>query len=58
MPDDMCMCPGDGCPLKNECYRYRAKKAHYDQLYFRDVPNDGRKCEYFIRFREESKVKK
>tara|TARA_R110002126_G_C10461861_1_gene500385 strand:+ start:290 stop:448 length:159 start_codon:yes stop_codon:yes gene_type:complete len=52
------MCPGDGCPLKNECYRYRAKKAHYDQLYFRDAPNDGRKCEYFIRFREESKVKK
>ena len=23
MPQDMTMCPGQGCPLRDRCYRYR-----------------------------------
>jgi hypothetical protein len=36
MPD-FCMCPGDECPIKNQCYRYRAVQD-LAQSYFRDIP--------------------
>jgi hypothetical protein len=39
MPD-LTMCPGDGCPLKNQCYRFRAV-AHGRQDYFGRLPYDA-----------------
>ena len=47
MPD-ITMCKGDQCPLKETCYRYKAKPSMY-QSYFVDIPlkEDGT-CEYFM----------
>lgn len=46
MPD-ITMCTGEGCPLKDECYRYKARPSDYRQVYFERPPNRGNKCEYF-----------
>lgn len=45
MPD-ITLCTGEGCPLKDECYRYKAKPSER-QSYFDRPPNKGDKCEYF-----------
>lgn len=47
MPD-ISMCEGGSCPLKEECYRYRAK-PNYHQTYLVDIPYDpvSGKCEAF-----------
>lgn len=34
------MCPGQGCPLKNQCYRFRAQ-THGRQDYFGRLPYDA-----------------
>ena len=39
MPD-MTLCPGQGCPLKNRCHRFRAV-AHGRQDYFGRLPYDA-----------------
>lgn len=36
---DFCMCPGDQCPIKNQCYRYRAL-PDITQPYFQYIPFD------------------
>ena len=36
MPD-ITLCPGQGCPLKNQCYRFRAK-VYGRQDYFGSLP--------------------
>ncbi len=41
MPD-FCMCQGDDCPLKNQCYRYRAV-PDLAQPYLSDLPYDFEK---------------
>lgn len=46
MPD-ITMCEGTGCPLKDDCYRFKAKPSEYRQSYFINPPNKGDKCEYF-----------
>lgn len=50
MPD-FTMCEGTGCPLKQECYRYRAKPSR-KQGYFAVIPYDQEgdvgDCEYFL----------
>ena len=43
MPD-ITMCMGEGCPVKNHCYRHIAKPSDY-QSYFVESPWDGEKCE-------------
>lgn len=42
------MCKGENCPLKENCYRYRAYPSECLQSYFINSPFDGEKCEYFI----------
>jgi len=48
MPD-ITMCPGDNCPLKENCYRFTAKASEYHQSYFMEAPYDhGMKdCEHY-----------
>ena len=41
------MCSGGGCPLKDKCYRYRAKPTEFRQSYFGTPPFKGEECEYF-----------
>lgn len=45
MPD-ICMCSGEGCPLKDKCYRSQAK-PFVAQSYFLKPPFDGKECKYF-----------
>lgn len=43
------MCEGDGCPLKDNCYRHTATPNPYRQSYFLDSPYDSkrRECEHY-----------
>jgi hypothetical protein len=43
MPD-FCMCPGDECPIKNQCHRYRAVRD-LAQPYSTNIPFDFEKQE-------------
>jgi hypothetical protein len=47
MPD-ISMCPGDDCPLKEECYRFKATPSEY-QSYFAEAPYDSfnKDCDFF-----------
>ena len=47
MPD-ICMCKGEGCPVKDQCFRNTAKDSEY-QAFFTEIPYDKEKleCEYF-----------
>lgn len=45
MPD-ISMCVGNDCPLKETCYRFKAKPCEY-QTYFMNPPYEDRKCEYY-----------
>lgn len=47
---DISMCDGEGCPIKQECYRYTAPKNAHWQAFFAYVPYDHayKGCEYFI----------
>lgn len=44
MPD-ITMCKGEGCPIKNHCYRYTTKPSEFMQSYFKESPWDGERCE-------------
>ena len=33
------MCQGNGCNMKENCYRYKAKVNEYRQSYFAEVPH-------------------
>lgn len=46
MPD-ITMCKDKECPLKNECYRYRAIPSEYRQSYFAESPRKADKCYHF-----------
>jgi hypothetical protein len=50
MPD-ISMCPGEGCPNKESCYRYLAKPDKYWQAYFVGSPvkEDGT-CDYYWKY--------
>lgn len=37
---DITMCVGEGCPLREECYRYKAPVNEHWQAYFVHVPYD------------------
>ncbi len=45
MPD-ITMCPGNDCPLKEKCYRYRAIPDYW-QSFFQEAPYDKDQCAYF-----------
>ncbi len=47
MPD-ITMCEGEGCKIKQSCFRFTAKREHY-QSYFVDSPlePDG-SCKHFM----------
>lgn len=34
------MCRGSNCPLKETCFRYKAKASEYLQAYFTEPPYD------------------
>lgn len=45
---DITMCTGEGCPLKNKCYRYTAHADPYWQSYFMTPPyKNGELCAQF-----------
>lgn len=48
---DISMCEGNGCPLKDHCYRYTAPKNEHYQAYFVEVPWDTEelKCTFYVR---------
>lgn len=46
MPD-ITHCLGDGCPMKETCYRAQAKPSML-QSYFSEVPFKDELCEYYI----------
>lgn len=46
---DISMCWADGCPLKENCYRYLAEADDLRQSYFQSVPYDEetKSCSHF-----------
>lgn len=53
MPD-ITMCTGARCPLKETCYRYKAKPEKQMQSYFAEPPFKGTECECYWAY--EAKV--
>lgn len=43
MPD-ITMCDGKGCPIRNHCYRHRARPTPNWQSWFAKAPWDGKDC--------------
>lgn len=43
---DITMCKGGDCPLKEQCYRYKATMSFY-QSYFVEPPFKDGKCDMF-----------
>jgi len=54
MPD-ITMCKGEGCPMRNNCYRYKAEPSMM-QTYFLQTPKDGPPyngvCKYYWGIKE------
>ena len=47
--NDITKCFGEGCPYKEDCYRYTVKADRYQSYSdFTKLIKDGEKCEYFI----------
>jgi hypothetical protein len=42
---DITKCTGEGCPLKDTCYRFTATTGMYQSFFFESPIKDG-KCEY------------
>lgn len=42
------MCKGDNCPLKENCYRYKAEPDERLQSYFMEPPYKEGECKYLI----------
>lgn len=45
---DITKCDDKSCPMKNECYRYRAISSEYRQSYFMDSPRNEDNCDMFM----------
>jgi hypothetical protein len=45
---DITKCSGIDCPLKEECFRFKAPESYF-QSYFGDVPIVNGVCEYFMK---------
>lgn len=48
---DIRMCSGQGCPVKDRCYRYTAPKSLVWQPFFMEVPynHENEECDHFWR---------
>jgi len=44
---DITMCEGGDCPLKENCYRYKAPVSEYRQAYFMYPPYVDGECKEF-----------
>ena len=54
---DICQCSGEGCPMKDSCWRYLAPVDEY-QSYFMEVPIDTHgKCKYYWEVKYDSRSK-
>jgi len=53
MPD-ITKCPGDGCPLRDSCYRYTATPSPKHQSYFSPPYADGT-CHHYWPVKPEDK---
>lgn len=51
MSSDITKCYGDGCPIKDNCYRYTTPQNQYRQSYFAAIPGNIKEdkfvCEMF-----------
>lgn len=56
MPD-ITMCRGEGCPMKDTCYRYRATPSEYVQAYFSTTPIIENDCEYYWPIQKGDRLK-
>lgn len=54
MPD-ITMCNGKGCPLKDTCYRYKAKPDELWQSYFMEEPYEDGDCREYWPTKESQK---
>lgn|GEM_PF-1583820 len=45
---DLDKCSGEGCPLKENCYRYLAPSSFIRQAYFMKPPFEGDSCNQFM----------
>jgi len=50
---DITKCTGEGCALKQTCYRYTAPMGTYQSM-FVEVPNRNGKCDYYWQDKYES----
>lgn len=53
MPD-ITKCTGEGCPLKEGCYRFTAPDTEFMQSYFAEAPVLNGECEYFWGKKQDS----
>lgn len=51
---DITMCTGDGCPLKESCYRFTSIASEYRQSYFFTPPFENNTCEMYWGKQSES----
>jgi hypothetical protein len=47
MSPDITMCQGTNCPLKDSCYRYKAKPNKIWQSWFTESPIKDGKCDMY-----------
>ena len=46
---DISMCRGDGCYVRDECYRFTARPDGMWQAWLSTTPtDDGKACDYYI----------
>lgn len=57
MPD-ITMCPGNDCPLKETCYRYKATPDDLWQSYFMEIPYKDGDCSHYWEMEKPKKQKK
>lgn len=59
---DICMCQNEDCPLKDSCYRYRAKASEYQTFYIvgDKMKKDAqeRKCTSYWEVKSDEEVEK
>ena len=61
--NDISKCSGEGCPLKERCYRFNTPMSEYRQTIFVNPPYDKKtkKCDEYwkdINYREKKGAKK
>lgn len=55
---DITMCKGNGCPIREQCFRFTAKVNPYGQSYFGSPPFVDDNCDYFWSNKIESNFNK